>query len=210
MYGCFNELTKSVRVARKAGARPNNIPLIMQTMAVKAITRTSRCNSRSIFARPLVNRASNTLPAHLAITRPSNPPQHASNMLSVSSWRISRVRRAPRLSRTAISRCRALARVNRSAATLPQAISKTAPTIIISNSNELENCRLKLSRPCLTGTTRSAGFDGRRRGNHGTKIFDQTSPAVQPVLVGRSAPGRRRPTTPAHHSFGSVRKVSPL
>jgi len=143
-----------------AGAKPNNIPLTMQTTAVKASTRRSRCNSRSIFARPLDNRASNTLPAHLAMTRPSKPPQHASNMLSVSSWRTSRMRRAPRLSRTAISRCRAFARVNKSAATLPQAISKTAPTIIINNKRELENCRLKLSRPCLTGMIRSIGLTG--------------------------------------------------
>jgi len=59
---------------------------------------------------------------------PSRPPQRPRTALSVTHWRTSRVRLAPRATRIANSRCRDMARMKNKLAMFTQAISKTSPT----------------------------------------------------------------------------------
>ena len=66
--------------------------------------------------------------ASAAMGRASNPPSSESSALSVSSWRISRLRPLPIDRRTAISRCRADARASMRLATFAQATSRISPT----------------------------------------------------------------------------------
>ena len=63
-----------------------------------------------------------------ASASPAAPPITASSTLSVSNWRTRRPRPAPRLSRSAISRSRTVARASIRLATLTTAISSTSPT----------------------------------------------------------------------------------
>ena len=68
---------------------------------------------------------------------PSTPPHTASSRLSVSSCRTTRVRRAPRASRTAISRRRLDPRASSRFATLAQAMRSTKPTAASSTSSDV-------------------------------------------------------------------------
>ena len=91
-------------LARQAGARPNRIPVSAETASVNARMRASRCNASTSGERPLESQATSTALAQRASSTPAAPPMKASRVLSVSNWRISRLRRAPKLKRTAISR----------------------------------------------------------------------------------------------------------
>jgi len=92
-----------------------------------------------------------------ATPAPSRPPAVESSTLSVSSCRSSRARRAPSASRTAISRCRPLARASSRPATLAHAISSSSATAlirIVSSVASRSRCSFSTSR---AGSTRSEG-----------------------------------------------------
>src|SRR5262249_50431604 len=72
---------------------------------------------------------------------------NASRTLSSGSCRITRHRPAPMLSRTAISRLRAVARASNKLATLAQAIARMNPTSAISAYSGFEYCRRIESSP---------------------------------------------------------------
>ncbi len=66
---------------------------------------------------------------------PAAPPSADSTIDSVSSWRMTRPRPAPRTTRMAISFCRASDRASIRFATLAHAMSRTAPTAISSTTS---------------------------------------------------------------------------
>ena len=82
---------------------------------------------------------------------PSAPPSAASTTLSVSNWRIRRLRSPPRAMRTAISGCRTAPRARRRFAMFAQAMSNTRPTMAISNHRGFSNRSRRNERPVAAG-----------------------------------------------------------
>ena len=117
-----------LRVAWKAGARPNTIPVINEMPNVNASTQPSIriISMRAIF--PAGAKAIKAGTPQTASKTPDAPPARATSALSVSNCRISRQRPAPRAARTAISSCLPDARARSRLATFAHAISSTNPT----------------------------------------------------------------------------------
>lgn len=115
------------RVARSAGATPNNEHVSTARPAVKPRTRASGCKLTNSGLTPRLISATAARPSMPASQAPSSAPPTATSRLSVRSWRITRPRDAPKAKRTLISRSRALARASSRLARLAQAISSTSP-----------------------------------------------------------------------------------
>ena len=144
-----------------AGARPNNIPTRSEETSVNSNTGPLSCTSASRGMAVVAVARSARMP-HTAMAKPTPPPISESKALSVSNWRISRTRPAPRAVRRAISRCRATPRASIKFATFAQAMSKTkvtAPKMIKIGS------RASPATSCCNGTSRnrqSASFEYAR------------------------------------------------
>ncbi|OGT99998.1 MAG: hypothetical protein A2085_06560 [Gemmatimonadetes bacterium GWC2_71_10] len=121
--------TSSGRDACSAGARPNASAVSSVTANANSSTDASMRYSIPIgYGAAGMNAFMRSLP-HSAITTPTPPANTASVRLSVSSWRISRPRRAPTARRIAISRRRPAARASMRFATLAHAMSSTTAVI---------------------------------------------------------------------------------
>ena len=113
--------------ARHAGRIPNTTPV--RTASPRPNARTGPSSPISVARGSARGQtASRALSPDADSTTPTAPAASASSVLSVSSWRTSRPRPAPRARRTASSRRRAVARASRRLAALAQAISSTRAT----------------------------------------------------------------------------------
>ena len=128
-------------VARHAGAKPNRMLVTSVMIAVKASTRVSMPTEKGSgpLSTPIVKRTSSSL-ASGASARPTAAAMVPSSRLSISSWPMTRARLAPIDKRTAISRCRLVARASSRLAVLAQAISSSSATIAISANSGVRNC----------------------------------------------------------------------
>ncbi len=140
-------------VARHAGANPNRKLVIKVIAAVNASTRPSTPTEKGSgpVSTPIVMRTSSSL-ASGAIARPTMAARVASNRLSVSSWLMIRPRLAPIERRTAISRCRDVARASSRFAVFAQAISSSKPTIAISAKSGARNRSRNADEPLAKGS----------------------------------------------------------
>ena len=133
------------RVAWNAGARPKSNAEARAAKTMNAITRqstgrgTSWINSSMSFGMV----ANITRMAASIVTREMMNPRMAAGierrMLSVRSWRIRRLRRAPRERRIPISRCRAVARASIMLATFVHANTSTRPKATTSGLNAISS-----------------------------------------------------------------------
>lgn len=125
------------RVAWIAGAMPNAIPVASATKMVKARIRQSMAARKVISSLPPdSNQSRKRIPA-AATPSPRTPPGSESSKLSVSNCRSIRIRLAPRLRRTAISRRRAAERDSSRFAMLAQAIARISATMVMRTHNGL-------------------------------------------------------------------------
>ena len=136
---CLSEALSSTRAARQAGAIPNKRGVASDRRSVKSSTRLSGATSSGRVAWPADTITRSNLLDQVASAMPRTAPSIASRKLSVSNWRITRNRPAPMDMRTAISRCRLVARARRRLAMLVQAINKTSPTATIRTRRGFEN-----------------------------------------------------------------------
>ena len=120
---------------RRAGARPKRIPEIIEMAAAKTNTRPSKPIA-SARGRCCGSSPTAACVPQAARIRPRPPPRMESSTLSVSSWRITRLRLAPKAVRIANSRARTVARASRRLATFTQAINNTNPTAANSTSRK--------------------------------------------------------------------------
>src|SRR5712672_401729 len=113
--------------ANHAGARPN---------AMLATAESKTANPNTVLSTPIAftlgtlsgsNELSACTPQY-ARPIPINPPSRPSTAVSLSNCRTIRVRPAPSVARTAISRAREVARVSSKFAMFAQAINNTSPT----------------------------------------------------------------------------------
>jgi len=137
----FSAGAKSAVPARRAGARPNRMPVSTDTAAVNPRIRRLGLRSSTTGTRPDDIQATRTRIDHRASRMPPAPPATASMRLSTRSCRIRRRRPAPSASLNANSGRRAAERASSRLAVLTQAISKTTATIVITTTNGCENCR---------------------------------------------------------------------
>ena len=100
---------------------------------------------------------------HIANATPKAPPIDASSTLSVKSWRITRNRPAPMLSRTAISRLRAAALASSRFAMLAHAIARISPTMASNTYKGFEYCRRSVLSPVAPSRISSSGSVARSR-----------------------------------------------
>ena len=118
---------KSARALSSAGASPDRTPVSIETTNMKPSARKSS-RTKSMNGRlPGFQARTSAMPPH-ASASPAAPPRRAISRLSVSNWRTKRLRPAPRLIRSAISRSRRVARASIRLVTLTTAISSTNPT----------------------------------------------------------------------------------
>ena len=99
---------------------------------VKASTCQSNEARRTTLFRPSESSQVIDGIAHIATSKPSNPPPSERMTLSVSNWRITRRRPAPRLRRIAISRLRAVALASSKFAMFAHAMKRIRPTMDMS------------------------------------------------------------------------------
>ncbi len=92
-------------------------------------------------------------PTQIERTSPTRPPAAARTRLSVNVCRIRRPRPAPSARRTAISFCRAEARLRSRFATLAHAISRTRPTIAINTRSGVSTPWRKSESPRAAGSS---------------------------------------------------------
>ena len=123
-------------VARHAGAKPKRKLVTSEIAAVNTMTRLSMPTEKGSgpASTPIVMRTSSSLSSG-AIARPTAAASAPIIRLSTSSCAMIRPRLAPIDSRTAISRCRVVARANSRFAVFAHAISSSKPTIAISAYN---------------------------------------------------------------------------
>ena len=145
----------SAREDWAAGTRPKRRPVRMESSREKPRTRQSRLRFSSTGTGRGGRRAIARSVAQAARTTPPRPATSESRTLSVRSWRRSRPRLAPRASRTAVSRRRAVARASRRPATLVQAMSRTSPTTARSRPRKVTTAPRApgKTRAPLSGTT---------------------------------------------------------
>ena len=125
----FNIGVKSTRKPRNAGAKPNRIPVRIDTTAVNKSTCVSMSGWNDDTPSWFVAMNATMDSMHQVANRiPTAPPAIESITLSVSSWRRMRPREAPNAKRTAISFCLEAARESSNPATFEHAIRSTIPT----------------------------------------------------------------------------------
>ena len=125
-------VVNSIRVAWRAGNKPNRTPVASEMSKANPSTRESKLASTASEMPNGFSKPERNWTVHLATTKPATPPMMANNRLSVSNWRMRRPCPAPNASRTAISFWRFDACASRRFARLKHAISKTNPTTTIS------------------------------------------------------------------------------
>ena len=126
---CLSASFTSTCPACHAGLLPKSMLATTETPAAKSNTvqftwMSARRGNPTCWAVACV---STRVPAN-ASSSPSAQPADAMTPLSTSSWRTSAVRLAPSAARTAISRCRPMARASSKLATLAHAINRTSET----------------------------------------------------------------------------------
>ena len=188
--------TTSCRAARKAGTSPNSSDVSSEIPSPKSRTRWSRETSK-----PTGNWSRGTIASWISLfqedsTIPAAPPTTASRSPSVSSCCTSRLRVAPRASRTAISRPRADARASSRLATLVQASSRIRPAAPIASaalstrvSRGAKSGSSKPVPPEMSSAPRSRLVAGYVCSSRAAKSPNLEEPAA------RSRPGRSRPAT---------------
>ena len=95
---------------------------------------------------------------HTANSTPAPPPRSASSTLSVSNCLTMRIRLAPTLRRSAISRLRAAARASSRFATFAQASARINPTSASRINSGCEYSRRRVSMPPAPSLTSSSGI----------------------------------------------------
>ena len=144
---------KSARPSCHAGATPASRPVRRATATVKQSTRPS---SAGLSPGTLGRRnARITGPTHSVTSSAPVPPASPSSALSVRSCRARRRRPAPMASRTAISRCRCIARASNRFATLAQAMRSTMAETAASQVDTLASRDISGPRACCTGPSRA-------------------------------------------------------
>ena len=180
-------------VACRAGTSPKSIPAMTDTVRANPSTRGSSVRSSVTGIGSGRSACANRWRSARARRTPPTPPSSASRMLSVRSCRISTRRRAPRASRTAISRRRARAWASRKLARLAQAISRTRPTTA-SRSPAAETMMPSmdgLTWMSLTGVTTTRVLPGHSSGS--ARCMAAPNPATTVRAWVSVAPSRRRP-----------------
>ena len=137
----FSLVCRLVRLAARAGRRPNNSAVTAVAAAANASVRAFGATSIAIGPRPRDIRASSRLVSQWATATPAAPPAAARSALSVRNWRTIRPRAAPIDRRIAISCCLAPERTSIRPARLAHATSRTTPTAAIRIWSGRENCR---------------------------------------------------------------------
>ena len=116
-----------VRVDCHAGMIPKRMPVNNETAAVKAKMRMSKWVFIGTGSHEVESRCGMTLRPKYPKAKPATPPSAESSRLSVSTWRSTRPRVAPRARRTDISRWRAVERASRRLARFAHASRRTKP-----------------------------------------------------------------------------------
>ena len=142
--------TRPARVSHNAGPIPKAIPVPTPASNPKpsAVASSSIAPSRGSEAGTSARMA---LSAIEATATPRAAPNRPSVTLSISTWRSTRSRSAPRASRTSNSRRRWTIWPSDRLATLRQAISRTRPT---APSNAINAGSVALVRLALSGSTK--------------------------------------------------------
>ena len=188
-------------IARQAGARPKNTPVISAISAAKLSTRTSGPTSSAIGVRVVSKNPTRYPHAAYASPTPSTAPASETERLCPATAACTRPRPAPIDSRTAISWRRLLARASSRFATLTHAVNSTSPLIA---SSTVSGSPYSLAHDCQTGA-RTSGHRGhcfnwairRRRsqgelGFHHGRMKQRLSSAL---ASSRLRPDRTRPTS---------------
>ena len=123
----LSDCVRSGFEACSAGSKPNTTAVMSDTATTNARTPPSMPASASrgtlleaVVLKPAIPQS--------ASNSPSAPPAIDNRKLSVSNWRINRIRPAPSAVRIAISRSRVAARASKRLAMFTQAINRTKPT----------------------------------------------------------------------------------
>ena len=140
-----------------AGTSPKSSVVNIATSRLKAST---GMFSRMTASRGIVPSGMSAAMAFVppyANRQPSAAPPAASSTLSTSSWRMTRHRLAPRATRIAISRSRAVARVSSMLATLLHAMRSSNPTAAASVYSVVLNWPTMLSTQLMAFTLNCLG-----------------------------------------------------